>query len=255
MATFAAMEQPSYNPIIQDFFEWVQKNRVLGLIDPASTEKAWYLPHHLLKTYFASSQYYHLKKLLSVVYQGEEIPVDPDDVARRYSSVFCILLFIGKARYIQRFAQSDKLQDSNLPFIHPEEFPSGADHEDNQEVFERFYQRQWMFCAPELNYRNERVFDENRVLPMVITDILKPGGSANLYKVVLDKNYNYLLNDDGNVPVCISIVSQSLADWNRRATSTPTPLFSKPTTAPMQKDISITKSVLLKEFMPPHHQI
>jgi hypothetical protein len=202
------MEQPSHHPIIQEFFEWVGKNLAPGIIDPTSKEQFLFLPDHLLKAYFQDSQYYNLSRLLRAVFPDErEIPLEANFIAKHYSVAFCILLFINRAKYIHLFSQRERLQDSFLPFnpkYCPEGFPIEPSDKDDGEFLKRFCEQQWMFCAPILYYRNERRFEDNRILPITFIEQLhggREGGSANLYKIVLDEHYNYLRSENGILPV------------------------------------------------------
>ena len=189
------MSQRDDHPKIQEFIEWVRKNCAPGLIDPASNEKPPFLPSHVLRTYFETNRYNNLVKLLSVVFENEEIPVDADEVARKYSAVFCILLLIGKARYIQLFVQRDGLRDACLPFdldFPPQGFPTSTSDSDDREFLRRFCDQQWMFCAPVIDYHTARTFEPNRILPIILKEKLAGGGSAILYKIILQTQYNCL---------------------------------------------------------------
>lgn len=144
--------QPYHDPVLQDFFEWISKNCVKGLVDPASDEKSLFLPYDRLKSYFEGRQYFNLRNILNVVFRDErEIPVDLDEIAKDYSRVLCILLLIGRGHYIRHFVRRDKLRDSFLPFnakFRPEGFPLDPNDRDEGEFLVRFCEQQWKFCAP-----------------------------------------------------------------------------------------------------------
>jgi hypothetical protein len=202
MSTLFAMHQRDYHPTIQEFLDWVDKSSTQGLIDPASSDRPRFLPADTLKGYLQANGYQNMKKLLRVVFQDQEAPVSAEEVARKCPRVFCILLRIGKASFIRNFLQRDHLQDNFLPFnaeFPPAHFPRCPSDREEGEFLERFCEKQWIVCAPEIDFQlEERTFEENRILPIIFLEQLAKGANAVCYKVILHKQYNILRGSTRN---------------------------------------------------------
>jgi hypothetical protein len=114
--------------------------------------------------------------------------------------VFCTLLRIGKPEYIQRFVEYDHLQDSHLPFddqYPPAHFPECTTDQDPSEFLRRFCQAQWTVCAPKIDFREHRIFQDGRILPIKFKKRLGGGGSAILYEIEIYPTYNQLSPSNG----------------------------------------------------------
>ena len=184
----------------QEFLDWIHNSCEPGLIDPASDAEPRILDAHVLRAYFAGNNYYKLNKLLRIIFQGEEVPVDADKVAKDCAQVFCTLLLIGKPEYIQRFVEYDHLQDSHLPFddqYPPAHFPKCTSDKDPSKFLRRFCQEQWTVCAPKIDFQEHWIFQDGRILPIKIKKRLGGGGSAILYKIEIHPAYNQLALSNG----------------------------------------------------------
>jgi len=49
-----------------------------------------------------------------------------------------------------------------------------------------------MFCAPVLDDSTTRTFDDSLILPIILKEELASGGSARLYKIILQDKHNNL---------------------------------------------------------------
>jgi hypothetical protein len=188
------MAQRDDQPVIQDFFDWVDKSRVPGLMDPNSDMPTKFLPDHLLRDYLTANNYRQLKKLLVAIFAENEETPSHEEIASYYYKSFCILLLIGKARFIRHFVQHNSLDDTHLPFS-KERPPSGFPTDTDDPFFlTRFCERQWTFCAPYLEIRTSRIMEDSRILPIIKKEILDTGGSAKVFKIELQPEYNRLID-------------------------------------------------------------
>jgi hypothetical protein len=192
MSLSQTLSQPDYHPTIQAFRDWIRKTCAPGIIDPSSDSELElkFLPTNTLEDYFKSDGYRNLAKLLKAVYYGEP-PVREEEIARKYSRVFGILILIGKAEFIATFVSYDNLRDACLPFSFqepPAHFPDTYDGE----LLRQFCENQWIFCAPVLDDSTTRKFDDRLILPVILKEKLASGGSARLYKIILQDKHNNL---------------------------------------------------------------
>jgi hypothetical protein len=188
------MAQRDDHPDIQEFIDWVDKNRLPGLMDPNSDITPKFLPDDLLREYLTANNYRHLKKLLAAIFAENDETPSHEEIASDYSKSFCILLLTGKARYIRHFVQHNSLMDAHLPFSTerpPYKFPTDTD---DPYFLKRFCERQWMFCAPRFEIRTKRIWEDKRILPIIRKEILDTGGSAKIFKIELQPEYNRLIS-------------------------------------------------------------
>lgn len=119
--------------------------------------------------------------------------LSPDQLHREhyiinsYAQVFAILIGIGEGAAISHFIACEMLSDRRLPFVDNYGFPLGKD------FFEKFQQRQWMFCAPTLTRHFEWTFDQLRILPFQREkDPMASGNSGVIYKISVPYEYDAL---------------------------------------------------------------
>ncbi|KAG8534060.1 uncharacterized protein KY384_000903 [Bacidia gigantensis] len=177
---------------IQEFLLWVQGNRCPEQDDPTSTFRSrYFIPYTRLKSYLGSTK--KLERLLDALYPGQDASELPPrkNITEQYLRTFSILLCIGMGRFVKHFVQHDSLQDSKLPFTsRPARFPVSSDP--NFDIFELFQRRQWEFCAQTLKYDMHNYFDTESVLPIIRRKKIAEGGSARVYKIELEAEYNEL---------------------------------------------------------------
>ncbi|KAL9092793.1 MAG: hypothetical protein Q9165_004211 [Trypethelium subeluteriae] len=187
-----ARPQPEESSAILAFHKWFDENLVCG--SRADTiglqkEQPKFIPSDELRTYLDK---HCLRKILKeVLAPGPKSLVEIDAVEESYRKVFAILLHIKKGHLITEFIKHPALTDTNLPFRkRPDEFPHAAGTE--PDYFETFSRVQWMFCAPILRYYNNRHWEPHRVLPIVESEKIGHGGSAETYKIRLHPSHNGL---------------------------------------------------------------
>jgi hypothetical protein len=129
--------------------------------------KAHFMPLEELKSYFAAEDGEPLSKILTEVFQTRFPPVDPESILREHTAVFCILLHIGEAQYIEEFVRYEELSDRRLPFDFnrpPAEFPL-VQHDPT--LFTRFCELQWAYCVPIFDgHMLHKHFGTQRLLPI-----------------------------------------------------------------------------------------
>ena len=148
-----------------------------------------------------------MKDLLDAVLDSNQRPaVDPDYVREHYLQSFAILLCIGQGRFIHHFIKYNSLRDQKLPYhTKPDNFPFTT-----PDIFEDFKRGQWQFCASKLEYKMDSCFKEEEILPITYKDQIGEGGSAIIYKIVIEGDYNSLLPSGHVIPVCSASLSDQL---------------------------------------------
>jgi hypothetical protein len=239
------------HPAYQEFLDWVRDNSQPGLIDPASDVKRLMLDANVLQTYFKANNHYRLNKLLRIAFPVGDIPIGPEKVADNCAQVFCTLVLIGRPEYIQRFVEYDHLQDSHLPFddqYPPRHFPKCTTDQDQSEFLRRFCQKQWVVCAPKIDFREHRIFEDGQILPFKLIKRLGGGVSAHLYEIEICPTYNQLNSSNGaqqvsRCPFCKYV--SYCADckyYSRRIIELRIPMCSKLTSAKTLNETTQPKS-------------
>jgi len=111
-------------------------------------------------------------------------------VRERYLVVFSILLSIGMGPFINKFIRHDQLVDERLPFLTRDVWPEAS-----SEIFDKFYEAQWKFCAKTLvpDGLNDTKLCDNMVMPFKKIEILNNGSDSIISKVELFDEYNHLV--------------------------------------------------------------
>jgi hypothetical protein len=184
-------EQPDDKRPLQDFLQFLEASLILA-DNPATRQKQKFLPFQELAGYLAEDD--RLEHLLWSIFEDEEtLPVEVSVVQENYLKAFCILLSIGKARYIRTFVEHDDLLDSQVPFhALPRNFPISTCQ---PSLWDLFSEKQWMFCAAEMSYKIYNSLDAHRILPIVERKVLAEGGSAVVSRIVLHPSFNKLRRD------------------------------------------------------------
>ena len=92
--------------------------------------------------------------------------------------------------FISTFIQHDQLADERLPFLTRDVLPEAS-----SEIFPKFYEAQWKFCAKTLvpHGLNETRVPDNMVMPFQKIEILHTGPDSTISKVEIFEEYNYLV--------------------------------------------------------------
>jgi hypothetical protein len=188
------MSQPDDDSAIQQFRLWANRNRIYSKIRSETDDRAAFNPIPPIKAYFKEHKHEKLVNILAALFRPGEPPDLADIIVDRYTAVFCILLYIGKGRFIAHFAEHSNLEEQHLPFepsVPPANFPDSAD----PQFFNKFCKMQWRFTCPTLDPRGlyKQHFHDERVLPIVKKEELNTGGSAKLYRIKIHDLYNELV--------------------------------------------------------------
>lgn len=211
------MPQPDHHIVLQDFFNWERKSWIEVVSDINTDEKSHFMPPATLKAYFQENDGKKLNKILSEAFESDDIPVDSEVIIRGYSAVFCILLRIGKGKYIEYFVQYEELSDHRLPFDPenlPARFPVATD---DPEFPQRFCEKQWMYCVPTFDRPMlDKRFEHNRLLPITYKERCAGGRSAIIYKITLYGPHNKLLQDNSQL---VGFICPSASPFNIQFTN------------------------------------
>jgi hypothetical protein len=185
------MAQPDHKPPLQKFHSWAKDAFTMGCNSSLELDRP-FIPTPKLQTHFQDLR--HIQQLLEALFPDSELPVHPEEIQRKYSKVFAILLLIGRGKYIICFVQHDRLCDQYLPFrSRPTRFPTTSEHPD---WFDSFCNRQWAFCTHFFLENMEKRFEPEEILPIIKIETLAEGTSAKTYKITLHESYNGLRSRD-----------------------------------------------------------
>jgi hypothetical protein len=173
---------------LQDFHQFLDDS-LIPADNPAARQEQKFVPFEVFAHYLAEDN--RLEQLLWTIFEDEDpLPVEVSVVQETCLKVFCILLSIGKARFIRPFVEHDDLVDSHLPFhSKPGNFPASTCQ---PSLWDLFSEKQWMFCPAEMSYKIHNSLDPHRILPIVKREVLAEGGSAVVSKIVLHPSFNKL---------------------------------------------------------------
>jgi hypothetical protein len=172
------------------------------------------MPVETLKSYFKGNGSRKLNKILSEVFQSEDVPIDPEVILRGHTAVFCILLHISKGKFIEDFACFEELSDQRLPFdpAHPPAyFPEAINDPD---FLQRFCETQWIYCVPVFdNHMLHKHFGRQRLLPITHKERCGSTASVATYKIKLYGPHNKLIpaGSENVRSTCPSYLTSSLA--------------------------------------------
>ena len=196
-----------HNEALQAFHTWKRSTEAqsLGIGGPHFETESPFIPRSNLEKYFGSHE--RVKDLLDAVLDSNDRPaVDPSYVQEHYLQSFAILLCIGEGHLIHHFQQYNSLRDQKLPYhTKPDDFPITT-----PDKFEDFKQEQWQFCASKLEYNMNGRFKEEDILPITYKKPIGEGGSAIIYKIVIEDSYNSLQPSGHVIPVCSASSSGNL---------------------------------------------
>ncbi|KAL8726824.1 MAG: hypothetical protein Q9166_006440 [cf. Caloplaca sp. 2 TL-2023] len=181
---------PEHDPALQEFLRWKSNPHVLrlGCRGSDNTPDVNYIPEVALADWLTIDR---IKLLLQGLFKNtEEFAVSAEYVKRHYLRPFAILLSAGFGPMIRYFVERPSLQDHFLPYsVKPREFPEST----SCDLFEAFNRQQWQFCPVKLEYDMSHFLENDYVLPITHKEEIRNGGSAFLYKIIVDESYNSLV--------------------------------------------------------------
>ncbi|KAL8769016.1 MAG: hypothetical protein Q9209_004933 [Squamulea sp. 1 TL-2023] len=200
--------QPESAPGIQHFLQWKSRPgiRKIGCGGPDNTLGSHYISQAVLQDYLTVDK---IKTLLDELFEdSSQSPVNADRVRAKYLRPFAILLSCGCGRMIRHFHKHQGLQDTSLPFrSEPEDFPKSA----IKNLFETFRKEQWQFYPIQLDYDMSDDLANDYILPITAKEEIGNGGSAILYKIIVDEAYNTLKPVDPTRVTTESVAANTFA--------------------------------------------
>ena len=189
----------SYAEELRDFHAWRQSPEVLlpGIGGPNFETQCFFISQFKLEEYFKVPG--RVENLLNAVLgEGEALKINANFLRDHYARSFAILLCIEEGPMIRLFRWEDNLRDEKLPHrTRPVGFPDMA-----SDKFEAFQKEQWKFCAQKLRAGMNFRFQVDHILPIILREQIGSGGSATVYKIVVDSHYNLLRS-----PACVCVSS------------------------------------------------
>lgn len=209
---------------VQAFHQWRRSSdaHLSGFGGPTFETRKSFIPRSHLEEYF--NRPCRLENLLDVVLDASKRPeIAPNLVRLHYSRCFATLLCIGEGSMISHFYQHESLRDEKLPFrARPDEFPTTS-----PDKFKEFQDAQWQFCALNLEYGMNGRFKPDDIVPIIHKEKIGEGGSAIVYKIVVDQDYHSLrppshaiaVFSDAPVYVLTSLTEME-QDWRQQCKNT-----------------------------------
>lgn len=180
-------------PALEAFSAWERGAwvKISGTRD--TNEDLSFMPMEKVKKYFTEDNHSRLNDILEAVYETPYPPIDADSILENHTAIFCILLRLEKAHYIDQFASYEELSDRRLPFdpsLTPIEF---REIDDDAFFFDQFCEVQWSYCVPifDSHMLNKR-FGAQRLLPIVHREHLGTEGLASRALIQVYGPYNEL---------------------------------------------------------------
>ena len=196
MATVEARPQPDDDLAVQSFLTEFSKEPGslwrTGRSGAANNIEKKYISYKTLQQRLDVGR---VQELLNALFRGrDEHPPDAGRVQQYYLRTLAILTRIGFGRMILYFIKR-QLKDSRLPYLSkPSDFPSSSNQRD---LFSEFYKEQWGFCAQLMEYDMGYQLEPNVILPILHMEVIyEEGGSAIMYKIEVDEDYNEILPGD-----------------------------------------------------------
>lgn len=206
---------------LQAFFDWENDSMVDVITETATTEKTAFVPVEKIKAYFSLDYHENLNQILRVVFGSPYPPIDPESILVEHTAVFCILLRIGKGRYIEHFAGYEELSDRRLPFDFSHAPAELSDIDQDPVLLQRFCDTQWTYCVPtfDKNMFNKR-FGKQRILPITYKEPCGREGLAEKSVISVYGPYNEMhpamVN---NVRILNTFLYMDLTDVKCRSTT------------------------------------
>lgn len=147
---------------------------------------AYYLPEDALQRWFTEENICHSYRQI-YWYRDHSVQMyDPAQVRLRYRRVFATLLYIGRADLLDSLWTNEAFDDGHLPFYARDRFPGSAAD------FDSFFEAQWKFCVPPMEYRHRGDWDPRCILPFKISHKLGEGSAGKAYLINVHPAHNKL---------------------------------------------------------------
>lgn len=198
-------QSASSHPAIQQLIKWVESTVVQGLCGlDGDMRDVNFVSHRALNDYFDQEDV--LENLLRAHFPDNDQLLERSDarqikrsyprilIKRSYPRIFCLLILIGKGKFINHFVEYG-ISDQRLPLNKhkPVDFPADPSDPSDSHFFDTFLQHQWQFSVPELSVTYGRRFDPSEtILPIRKVKRLGQGVSADIHQVEVHSSYDQL---------------------------------------------------------------
>ena len=203
--------QPDSHPVVQEFLRdfQIERPRSIWRVGRSGFKNEVESKYISSKTLAEQLPLERVEKLLAALFEGWNRPTPDARLVRdSYLRSFAILLCIGAGRYIHLFTDEYHLQDHYLPHDNkPSKFPASS----NRDLFDAFRAAQPPFCPYRLNFNIGNTLGENDILPINSQERVDEGGSAIIWKVVVDGEYDSLVPREGDTAVSLEVKNKQLS--------------------------------------------
>ena len=182
----SAVDTASHMAHVQEFIEWVrdvsEKYQMRG--------GQSFIPFSELRSYLGT---YRVEKLLDEVLLTDMLSTAHmvPTIRSSYLRVFAILLNINKGHLIKELICEPGLSDLSLPIQGQHEKSKYLAGKDSL-FWNSFARKQWLFCAQPLDDTPNLEILPDYILPIIESDYLYRGGSAEVYRIRIHEGYNML---------------------------------------------------------------
>lgn len=188
------IQNPESHPVVQEFLSTLSKPEFRCLGIRADTMEATHGYISLAAIQEAVRKPGMLESLVESVIPRGLAQDDITAIRSQYLRVFCILLRCRCGSEIQAFIHNINLCDGALPFEMESDFASLSEQLQvaSSALFRIFYHQRWEFCPEVLRYGMDVGLDKNVIIPVSKINKISNTGTAEIYKIVIDEEYNEL---------------------------------------------------------------
>ena len=210
----ATQEQVDHEGPIQDVLAWTKAEIIVPQDRDGNTAKPDYqgfIPRSKLNAKLLKAG--RIEELINVLFptSPQTIPMSrpsAETIRRFYLRPFVILLCAGYGKMIGHFLRHQHLRDDHLPFRGcPSDFPVSSG---SNEIWQRFNEHQWKFCAVELHFDMGLELGEHDILLITTKTSIASGASAKVSRIEVHPDYDRLR--EGQVRSAPTLCGTSIAD-------------------------------------------
>lgn len=162
--------------VFLDFQKWIEDKLEPGI------EGALFMSPKVLKEHLEQTP--RIKNVLHALSGANQPLLVDQDAVKQNGTIFAILAKCGGLEYLKMFCEEEDLCDRKLPFhAQPKKFPSA-------ELWSRFDEVQWQFCAHKLTGCEKINISRKRILPYLHVDRETKGGTAKVRRVTVHKDFD-----------------------------------------------------------------
>ena len=178
------MPTSSTGRIVRETVKWLRHTAPIRLVDNLSP----FIPISRLCERFSND----LDDILNELFDDSERPPNKAILngGTCFIGIFAILLLIEQPKLILEFLTTRNLSDRQCPFEggRPANFPPDV-------IWEEFEKQQWQFFPHTFDgHRDDVEIGDDVALPFTQKEKIASGGSANIYKIIVHKDYDSIVS-------------------------------------------------------------